>query len=111
MHRLEICINCKRLGPIIDGRFTCKEDGEPIVQHADKNQCPLGKFELEILDPPRKSIPLAGDLVASITAKFGIDRAAKFLARMAGKPDCGCGRRTEWLNKLDRRIRQAIART
>lgn len=41
-----------------------------------------------------------GDVIATITKLFGIDRLADRLARLVGKEDCGCTRRREKLNKL-----------
>jgi hypothetical protein len=107
--RLEICVNCKHLGAIVGGRFRCGVDGEPIQHHADTGVCPKGKFSdvpspaSPLVGMPR--LPLAGDLVAAMTERVGIDRLAKFASRIAGK-DCGCSERREWLNRLDRRIRQ-----
>jgi uncharacterized pyridoxal phosphate-containing UPF0001 family protein len=40
-----------------------------------------------------------GDTIASVTKTTGIDKVAKFVAKAAGKSDCGCNKRQESLNK------------
>lgn len=40
-----------------------------------------------------------GDTVAKITAATKVDELAKKIAQIAGKSDCGCGKRQETLNK------------
>jgi hypothetical protein len=111
------CHGCAR-GPI------CPSDGKIVSAHADAGYCPLGKFadaqskpegweELQNPDPLKPApptIPLAGDLVAALTHKLGVDRAAKYLAKLAGKPDCGCEKRRVWLNRLDARLRSWLIR-
>lgn len=39
-----------------------------------------------------------GDTIASVTKATGIDKVAKFVAKAAGKEDCGCKKRQEKLN-------------
>lgn len=58
-----------------------------------------------VAPPPTPAIPLAGDLVAALTAKIGADRAAKWVATKLGKDDCGCGARRAKLNALDAKVR------
>jgi hypothetical protein len=53
--------------------------------------------------PP--AIPLAGDLVAAATARFGANRFARYVAAKLGV-DCGCEARRQALNKLDRSLRR-----
>lgn len=55
--------------------------------------------------PTPGTIPLAGDLVAALTARIGADRAAEWVASKLGKP-CGCAARREKLNRLDRKLRK-----
>jgi hypothetical protein len=52
------------------------------------------------------SIPLAGDIIAAVTSKLGVDKATKKLARLLGKADCGCAARRARLNRLDARLRK-----
>ena len=40
-----------------------------------------------------------GDLIAKITYITGIDKIVKFITKMMGKEDCGCGKRQEKLNQ------------
>lgn len=54
-----------------------------------------------------RSIPLAGDLVAALTARVGADRAAEWVASKLGK-DCGCAARREKLNRLDQSVRKFL---
>ena len=54
---------------------------------------------------PTPAIPLAGDLVAALTAKLGADRAAKWVAEKLGG-DCHCAARREKMNRLDRKLRR-----
>lgn len=54
---------------------------------------------------PAPSIPLAGDLVAALTARIGADRAAKWIAAKLGT-DCRCAARQARLNSLDRTVRR-----
>jgi hypothetical protein len=46
----------------------------------------------------RKPVGL-GDTIASVTKATGIDKVAKFVAKAAGKEDCGCKKRQDKLNK------------
>jgi len=41
-----------------------------------------------------------GDVVADFTQSTGLDKVAKKVANLAGKEDCGCGKRQEKLNKM-----------
>ena len=41
-----------------------------------------------------------GDTIAKITHATGLDKVADAVAKMAGKEDCGCGRRRQTLNEL-----------
>ena len=41
-----------------------------------------------------------GDTVAKITQATGLDKVAHAAAKLAGKEDCGCGKRQETLNKM-----------
>lgn len=50
------------------------------------------------IGPPRKSRGL-GDTVAKITRATGLDKVAKAVARVTGKP-CGCAERQAALNAL-----------
>lgn len=56
---------------------------------------------------PARSIPLAGDVVAALTARVGADRAAEWVASKLGK-DCGCAARREKLNRLDQSVRKFL---
>lgn len=40
-----------------------------------------------------------GDTIAAVTKSTGIDKVANFVAKAAGKKDCGCKKRQESLNK------------
>jgi hypothetical protein len=46
----------------------------------------------------RKPVGL-GDTIASVTKATGIDKVAKFVAKAAGKKDCGCKKRQDKLNQ------------
>jgi hypothetical protein len=46
----------------------------------------------------RKPVGL-GDTIASVTKATGIDKVAKFVAKAAGKEDCGCKKRQDKLNQ------------
>ena len=50
-------------------------------------------------DPKQKSKGV-GDTIAKITNATGLDKVADAVAKMAGKDDCGCGRRREVLNEV-----------
>ena len=50
-------------------------------------------------DPKQKSEGL-GDTIAKITHATGLDKVADKVAKMAGKDDCGCGRRRKTLNEI-----------
>jgi len=41
-----------------------------------------------------------GDIIASITHFFYIDKLAEKVAKLFGKEDCGCERRRKTLNKV-----------
>jgi len=41
-----------------------------------------------------------GDTVTKITHALGLDKVADVIAKVAGKEDCGCGRRQNRLNDL-----------
>ncbi len=41
-----------------------------------------------------------GDTVASVAKKLALDKLATQIAKLAGKDDCGCGKRREKLNQL-----------
>ena len=41
-----------------------------------------------------------GDTIAKITHATGLDKVADKVAKMAGKEDCGCGRRKDILNEI-----------
>ena len=41
-----------------------------------------------------------GDTVAEVAKKLAIDKLADALAKAAGKEDCGCKKRQEFLNNL-----------
>ena len=82
-------------------------DGIDIIDHAQSGDCPEKRFD----EPPIQTapaVPLAGDIVAAMTKKLGADRAAKTLARLVGKADCGCAKRQQRLNDLDRRLRKVL---
>ena len=48
----------------------------------------------------KKGFEGAGDVVAALTKMTGINKMAKFVAKSAGKKDCGCDRRRQALNKV-----------
>jgi len=50
-------------------------------------------------NPKQKSEGL-GDTIAKITHATGLDIVADKIAKMAGKEDCGCGRRRQTLNEI-----------
>ena len=50
-------------------------------------------------NPKEKSKGL-GDTIAKITHATGLDVVADKIAKMAGKEDCGCGRRRQTLNEI-----------
>jgi hypothetical protein len=50
-------------------------------------------------DPKQKSTGL-GDTIAKVTHATGLDKVADKVAKMAGKEDCGCGRRRQTLNEI-----------
>jgi len=50
-------------------------------------------------DPKQKSKGF-GDTIAKITHATGLDKVADKVAKMAGKEDCGCGRRKDILNEM-----------
>ena len=54
---------------------------------------------MEDFDPKQKSEGL-GDTIAKITHATGLDIVADKIAKMAGKEDCGCGRRRQTLNEI-----------
>jgi len=41
-----------------------------------------------------------GDTIAKITHATGLDKVADAIAKVAGKDDCGCGRRQDKLNEI-----------
>ena len=47
----------------------------------------------------KKGFEGAGDVVAALTKITGVDKIANFVAKSAGKKDCGCNKRREALNK------------
>jgi hypothetical protein len=64
---------------------------------------------MPVAGPP--SIALAGDVVAALAAAVGIDRLAKWAAKVAtGVPDCNCLARQQKLNEIDARARRLVAR-
>lgn len=101
---LNICHRCDQRRWAEKGLLVCAQDGRNVVEHSESGVCPLGKFEGAT--PTPLAVPLAGDLVAAVTAKFGIGRVAKFAAKLVGRPDCGCAKRQQWLNRLDARVRR-----
>jgi hypothetical protein len=50
-------------------------------------------------NPKQKSEGL-GDTIAKITHATGLDIVTDKIAKMAGKEDCGCGRRRQTLNEI-----------
>ena len=54
---------------------------------------------MDNFDPKQKSEGF-GDTIAKITHATGLDKVADKVAKMAGKEDCGCGRRREVLNEI-----------
>ena len=54
---------------------------------------------MEGFNPKQKSEGF-GDTIAKITHATGLDKVADKVAKMAGKDDCGCGRRREVLNEI-----------
>lgn len=53
------------------------------------------------------SIPLAGDIVASMSRRIGADRFAAWVAAKLGA-DCGCEERRRKLNELDAKLRRYL---
>lgn len=123
------CLECPKLGRLpplpegtteqMQGMPVCLIDHARIGDHLARQVCPLGHFgatgtleakKNEAVMPWAPRVPLAGDLVAALTARVGLDRAAEFLAHAAGFEDCGCNRHRVWLNRLDARIRRVISR-
>jgi hypothetical protein len=121
------CLECPRLGrlpPLTEGTTeqmqgmpVCLEDRARIGDHLNQQVCPLGHFGTvgkleanhnEAVLPWNPKVPLAGDIVAGVIEKFGIDRVAKLLAHLAGFKDCGCEKRRRWMNNLDRRLRRKL---
>jgi len=47
----------------------------------------------------KKRFEGAGDVVAALTKITGVNKIANFVAKSAGKKDCGCNKRREALNK------------
>lgn len=41
-----------------------------------------------------------GDTIAKFTKATGLDKFAEWIAKIAGKEDCGCTRRQKKLNEL-----------
>jgi hypothetical protein len=58
---------------------------------------------------PLEKLPLAGDLVELAAKRLGADRLVRWVAGKLGR-DCGCARRQERLNELDRSLRRYLAR-
>jgi hypothetical protein len=54
---------------------------------------------MENFNPKQKSKGF-GDTIAKITHATGLDKVADKVAKMAGKEDCGCGRRRQILNEI-----------
>lgn len=54
---------------------------------------------MDNFDPKAKSKGV-GDTIAKITHATGLDKVADKVAKMAGKDDCGCGRRRKTLNEI-----------
>ena len=54
---------------------------------------------MENFNPKQESEGL-GDTIAKFTHLTGIDKAVEKVVKMAGKEDCGCGRRRQTLNEL-----------
>lgn len=54
---------------------------------------------MDNFNPKQKSKGF-GDTIAKITHATGLDKVADKVAKMAGKDDCGCGRRREVLNEV-----------
>jgi len=54
---------------------------------------------MENFNPKQKSEGF-GDTIAKITHATGLDKVADKIAKIAGKEDCGCGRRREVLNEI-----------
>ncbi len=49
---------------------------------------------------PKQESEGFGDTIAKITHATGLDKVADKVAKMAGKEDCGCGRRRKTLNEI-----------
>lgn len=58
---------------------------------------------------PAHSIPLAGDLVAALARRIGIDRLSRWVESKTGQP-CGCEERRQKLNRLDEKLRMFLGR-
>ena len=71
--------------------------------------CPIQKFPAADGQPEqpaeRHTIPLAGDLLEAALKRVGAGRLTKLYERARGK-GCGCTKRKERLNRIDRRIRK-----
>jgi hypothetical protein len=58
-------------------------------------------------EPATHGLPLAGDLVAALTKRMGIDWVVKTVADELGV-DCHCVERQQKLNALDAKLRQFL---
>lgn len=105
---VQFCIPCDRRQQSCNGPCACLADPDipvDIIDRALSGVCPLDRFDPNCIPPKvTQKIPLAGDIVAAVTAATGADRLAKWWARMSGK-DCRCDKRRAWLNRIDGKLR------
>ncbi|HEX4123797.1 MAG TPA: hypothetical protein VHY37_03660 [Tepidisphaeraceae bacterium] len=83
-----------------------------IIEIARVGDCPKQYFTLglPLQESKPTSIPLAGDIIAALAARFGADRVAKWLARCVGAKSCGCARRQAKLNRMHAAARKWLAK-
>lgn len=79
---------------------SARDEGRPLPVNPEAMPCNEA--------PVAPQIPLAGDLVESMTRRIGADRLAKWLAAKLGV-DCGCEARRIAINKLDAKIRAYLS--
>jgi hypothetical protein len=58
----------------------------------------------------KATIPLAGDIIAALAARFGADRVSKWLARVVGAKSCGCSARQAKLNRMHAAARKWLGK-
>jgi hypothetical protein len=89
----------------------CRGHGTPACEHVAAGRRDWIGWVLAGAGPEASGgastapIPLAGDLVAALTARVGADRLASWVAAQLGA-DCGCAERQRKLNELDVKLRR-----